>query len=256
MSRPDDAWRVEIEAQRGVLLVKTTGRLYSFSDARELQIAVEQAAVESSARRVIFDNRETLPVEAHVGQAMRSWHYRCGLFDRVAMLFQSVERQRTVNLAAASAGALIRAFRDFDLARTWVAREDWIVRNLLVFDFQNIGYAVDALSVNEVLPWQPPLQLIGLPPAALGVIEHRGKMRVVCHPGGVAGADADGTRLIVCDDRWCDLALPATNTYVATGVELDQTPVHAVEFDSNFGTLRYIDPRKLRDELTLTARDC
>jgi hypothetical protein len=252
VSSADDAPHIHIELHPRHILLRQSGRLRNLADARHLQREVERAVAGTAVRRAVFDNRQTLPVDEPVGRSMWQWIHQRRLFERIAMLLQSIERGRRVNLRAAFAGSLVRAFSDEVAALDWLHADQWLDAMMLVFEFEGVAYAVDATAVAEVMAWQRPLGLSTLRPSVFGLVEHRGRMRVVCRPDGnpVSGPIPEHARIVVFGPKWGDIAVPAEKTHVAGSIQLSTLPIHGRELDTSIGPVRFIDPRSLAEQVT------
>jgi hypothetical protein len=107
------------------------------------------------------------------------------------------------------------------------------------------------MSVAEVIPWQPPTALGTLPLGAIGMIEHRGRMRMLCTPNAqpLAGEVAGNSRIVLFQRDWGELAVPADKTHAAGMIQLAVLPAHNLELESNIGRLHFVNPRELAAQL-------
>ncbi len=247
----DDAPQLHTELHPFHILVRQSGRLRNLRDARGMQLEIERLIAGTNARRAVFDNRLTLPVQEAVGKSMWQWIHERRPFERLAMILDSVEHARAVNLRSAKSGSLVRAFNDEQAALEWLHAEWWLDANVLVFEFSGVNYAVDAMSVAEVIPWQKPVQMATLPLGAIGMIEHRGRMRMMCTPDAQPLRDeiATSPRIVLFERDWGELAVPADKTHAAGTIQLAMLPAHGLELETNIGRLRFINPRELAAQL-------
>lgn len=112
---------VNIEVRDGFVLVRQTGAL-DLLEAEDMQRRVELAIATATARRVIFDNRETLAPEEGVRARMHAWVTSKERFERAALVLESEMLKIGVNMDAVSKGLHMKAFNDLDEAIAWVSR--------------------------------------------------------------------------------------------------------------------------------------
>jgi len=110
----DLAERARIEASDGVLLVTSRGVLTSTREAAILSQRIERALNRTGLRRVVFDNRESLPAVESAREHMWNWVEHCPLVDEVAFVMVSSVRQWRVELIARQRGLRVRGFSRLD----------------------------------------------------------------------------------------------------------------------------------------------
>jgi chemotaxis signal transduction protein len=123
-------------------------------------------------------------------------------------------------------------------------RESRVVRELLVFEFGQDRFAVDATCVEGVVPWKAPSRIPGADSRVRGVIQDRGRIVVLmAHPAGLQKASTtDGKRIVVCSTPRGHIGLPATATTSVGAVELLTVPTPLSIHDSKLGAFTYLDP--------------
>jgi chemotaxis signal transduction protein len=122
-----------------------------------------------------------------------------------------------------------------------------VVRELLVFAYEDDVYAVPASGVEGVVPWKTPTPVPGGESRVHGVIQDRGRIVVVmAHPTGQANADqrTEARRIIICSTPRGHVGLPATTTNAVGPVELPSEPSAASVYDSDMGPFTYLDPSR------------
>jgi chemotaxis signal transduction protein len=125
-----------------------------------------------------------------------------------------------------------------------------IVRDLLVFEFAGAMYAVDAVHVDDVIPWRTPIPLPRSERHILGVVQDRGRIVVVLASPTASGEEGTGgtaTRILVCSTRRGCVGLPASATRAVGPVEMTQVPSPRAVLDTSAGVLTYLDPTKYAD---------
>ena len=110
----DLAERARIETSDGVLLVTSRGVLSSSREAAILSQRIERALDRTGLRRVVFDNRESLPSVESAHDYMWNWLQHCSLIDEAAFVMASTVRQWRVELNARQRGLRVRGFGRLD----------------------------------------------------------------------------------------------------------------------------------------------
>ena len=110
----DLAERARIESSAGVLLVTSRGVLSSSREAAILSQRIERALNRTGLRRVVFDNRDSLPSVESAHDYMWNWIEHCSLIDEAAFVMVSSVRQWRVELNARQRGLRVRGFSRLD----------------------------------------------------------------------------------------------------------------------------------------------
>jgi chemotaxis signal transduction protein len=128
--------------------------------------------------------------------------------------------------------------------------ETRVVRDLLIFEYSSELFAVEASSVEGVVPWKPPVRIPGTDARVRGVIQDRGRIVVVMsHPTGRTMSDVgEAKRVIICATPRGYVGLPAAGTNSVGPVELASAPSAFSVHDAKGGPLTYLDPRRYSEE--------
>jgi chemotaxis signal transduction protein len=128
--------------------------------------------------------------------------------------------------------------------RSVEVRESRVTRELLVFEFGQDRFAVDAACVEGVVPWKAPSRIPGADARVRGVIQDRGRIVVLmAHPAGLQRpTSTDGKRIVICSTPRGHIGLPATATNSVGAVELLAIPTPLSIHDSKLGAFTYLDP--------------
>ena len=110
----DLAERARIEASDGVLLVTSHGVLTSSREAAILSQRIERALNRTGLRRIVFDNRQSLPAVEQARDYMWDWLEHCPFVDEAAFVMVSTVRQWRVELNARQRGLRVRGFSRLD----------------------------------------------------------------------------------------------------------------------------------------------
>jgi chemotaxis signal transduction protein len=119
-----------------------------------------------------------------------------------------------------------------------------VLRFLLLFEFGQDRFGVDANCVDGVVPWKLPARIPGADPRVRGVLQDRGRIVVLmAHPAGLQRVGfTDGKRIVVCATPRGHIGLPATATSSVGGVELLTAPTPLSIHDGPQGAFTYLDP--------------
>jgi chemotaxis signal transduction protein len=120
-------------------------------------------------------------------------------------------------------------------------------RELLVFAYGDVLFAVDAVAADTVIPWREPMPLPGAGQEFLGVVQDRGRVvTVIRHPAGSTPSERPQfARIIVCNTPRGHLGLPASSTRGMAHLPVpDKLRANEV-FDSGAGPITYVQPEEL-----------
>lgn len=124
-------------------------------------------------------------------------------------------------------------------------------RELLVFAFGDVLFAVDAVAADTVIAWREPMPLPGVVAEVLGVVQDRGRIvTVVSHPTGTAsGVSAPASRIIICSTPTGHLGLPATSTRGVASFAIPETLDANQVFDTSWGPATLVKPSEIAGRL-------
>jgi len=129
------------------------------------------------------------------------------------------------------------------------------LRELLVFSYHEVLFAVDATAADTVIPWREPMPLPGVASEVLGVVQDRGRIvTVLAHPAGSPVTDrAPLSRIIVCLTPRGHLGLPASGTKGVTTLEIPTSTAAGQILDTPLGAATYVRPQEIASRLVKSA---
>ena len=120
-------------------------------------------------------------------------------------------------------------------------------RAVLIFEFDNHTFAIDAAAIDAVVAWREPAPVPQGDAWLLGVLQERGRIvTVIKHPlGRTETCRFTPSRVIVCSTERGLLGLPTTVTKTVDTVAFEQEPIHANSVVSSIGVVTYVDVAEL-----------
>ena len=116
----DEGHEYSVEVAGDTLLVWQRGAPDSLAQLGRFQDELSRAREETSARRALFDNRETTMPPDEIRDAMLAWVCEAGRFDAIAVVLQSEMLAVRLNMDAIAQRVRMRAFDSVPAARKWL----------------------------------------------------------------------------------------------------------------------------------------
>lgn len=111
---------LEIRVEGGIVRCWHARSANDESEARAVLDAIDRALERSGIELLLLDSRDANRTSPEVQAVIWNWLSGHPKVRKVATLMHSKELGKSVRLAGAGQGVLIRAFHDEDRARTWL----------------------------------------------------------------------------------------------------------------------------------------
>jgi hypothetical protein len=118
MAGESHEYRVEVAGT--LLRVWQSGAPTTVGQLRAFQGELERVLADTSARRALFDNRETTSPTDDIRDAMLAWVCEAGRFEAVAVVLQSDMLAVRLNMDAIAHRVRMRAFDSVPAAQKWL----------------------------------------------------------------------------------------------------------------------------------------